>query len=160
MNCFGVDSVSVAYWPCAFWHLAIIGFLIINCELSRCWKLIASLLHGDRKRSVRSCCQILKHKMRILLDWIGFIREGKKQWSEVFHLILIRIVHSMVVWKFTYKTSRVEYWGNFAVDRIRFKYRIRSLHSIILLVLGTTHKDKVYKEDSYWNYKYMQILDF
>lgn len=55
-------------------------------------------------------------------------------------------MHYMNCWTFAYKVARQRYWENVAIDRARFRRRIKESSLIIEDILTEEHRCKIYKE--------------
>lgn len=55
-------------------------------------------------------------------------------------------VHPMITWSYAYQSARMGPWQKYALDRVRFRDRIRDFEEKLKPVLDSGHRDRIFKE--------------
>lgn len=54
-------------------------------------------------------------------------------------------VHLLIHWSYAYKSARKKYWEFYALDRFRFRNRIKNMDRIISPILNNQHRQNIYE---------------
>lgn len=61
------------------------------------------------------------------------------------------MVHVLRVWRFAYHQARKGEWEQIGRDRVRFLERAKRMESILLPILDSNHRQKIYNERFFEN---------